>query len=68
MQPTNKLRWASRTRINENYPRGEIIGQTYRVLQQWWEEEHETLYVMSSGTAKTERSGEWRDIPIEVEE
>ena len=60
MTPTMKLRfvergtdyWAGRTE------HGDKVELRIRVLQQWWEEFEEHIYV----------GGEWRDVPFEVEE
>lgn len=67
MQPTMKLRWKLEPSSASNDPQV-LNGYGDRlVLQQWWEEEYETLYITSTGTAKTEREGEWRDVPIETD-
>lgn len=80
MQPTNKLRWVYKTRIIEEYPSGVKTAQQYQVLQQWWEgekvkKEYEHLppgsLIPWDGKSELfthEPYGEWRDIPIEVEE
>ena len=70
MQPTMKLRWVYKTRIIEKYPSGVKSGQKYKVLQQWWEEQRNEI-TPPPGIQPIFRSpprGEWRDIPIEVEE
>lgn len=63
MTPTNKLRFVEReASLHPFYkavnPDGTAVSvQTYRVLQQWWEPPY-------PGSAWT---GEWRDVPLEVE-
>ena len=58
MTPTNKLRFVERTES-----RLHLTGASYwakvRILQQWWEEKESSRF---------EPSGEWRDVPLEVEE
>lgn len=72
MKPTNKLRWVERI---EHRPIGDAqssgctsfkgltIGQAHKakILQQWWE--HKSIMDMKDGVW-----GEWRDVPVEVEE
>lgn len=58
MNPTNKLRFVERVkRTGEQFehPPKELI------LQQWWENE-------PSSYEDVDFFGEWRDVPIEVEE
>lgn len=52
MTPTNLLRWVER--------RDSV--KTYRVLQQWWEEQ-EWLCDRCRWVVR----GEWRDVPLEKE-
>ena len=65
MTPTLKLRFVERK--VPMHPFYQTVGsdgqmregvQTYRVLQQWWEPHY-------PGSAM---QGEWRDVPMEVEE
>ena len=63
MIPTAKLRFVEREeKIHPFYRMVDANGnmvhavQTYRVLQQWWEED------------VGEFKGEWRDVPVETEE
>lgn len=53
MKPTNKLRWLVRSPHQQD------------VLQQWWEKNvlDKTLAEIKSGVY-----GEWRDVPVEVEQ
>ena len=60
MNPTNKLRFVERkitTPINEHVAEIKIV----KILQQWWENE-------PSRYDDVDFFGEWRDVPIEVEE
>jgi hypothetical protein len=64
MTPTNKLRFVERAvpSTGANYP-----IKTFRILQQWWEN-NMTINLgwtgdMPIGLAK----GEWRDVPVEIE-
>ena len=52
MTPTNKLRFVER----ENKI-GSMIA-TYKILQQWWAVERD---------GQITPTGEWRDVPVEVE-
>ena len=54
MTPTNKLRFVERKDFTDD-PANPVVR---RVLQQWWEPDY-------PGSAW---SGEWRDVPLEVEE
>lgn len=57
MKQTNKLRFVERTVkvfINEDT----YTTRKLRILQQWWEEDG----------GDYDGLGEWRDVPIEVEE
>jgi hypothetical protein len=63
MTPTAKLRFLER---ELTFPTGQItipdgfpvIGrQTFRVLQQWWEDKSTDVYYPDG-------NGEWRDIPL----
>ena len=67
MTPTAKLRFLER---ELTFPTGQItipdgfpvIGrQTFRVLQQWWEDKSTDVYYPDG-------NGEWRDIPLVKEE
>lgn len=64
MTPTAKLRWFRLPRdmhwevILDAHPSAlKHLDGTYRVLQQWWENEY---YAINGGI-----EGEWRDIPVE---
>lgn len=54
MTPTNKLRFVEREEHDE-YAYGRPVYKKVRVLQQWFE-------------AWPDGDGEWRDVPLEVEE
>jgi hypothetical protein len=59
MKPTNKLRFVERKMLG--FENGVGVSQTFRVLQQWWEETafaHDREIVVNS---------EWRDVPVEAE-
>jgi hypothetical protein len=67
MKPTAKLRFFEREltfptgtiTIPDGFP---VIGrQTFRVLQQWWEDKSTDVYYPDG-------NGEWRDIPLVKEE
>jgi hypothetical protein len=67
MTPTAKLRFLER---ELTFPTGQItipdgfpvVGrQTFRVLQQWWEDKSTDVYYPDG-------NGEWRDIPLVKEE
>ena len=55
MTPTNKLRFVERAvpSTGANYP-----IKTFRILQQWWAVERD---------GQITPTGEWRDVPVEVE-
>ena len=55
MTPTNKLRFVKRAipSTGANYP-----IQIVRILQQWWTVERDEQITPT---------GEWRDVPVEVE-
>ena len=78
MKPTAKLRFLER---ELTFPTGQItipdgfpvIGkQTFRVLQQWWEDPNMILTVhrvdADFNTLPPLHRGEWRDIPLVKEE
>ena len=56
MKPTNKLRFVER--IEHGY---DLEITKVKILQQWWE--HKSIMDMKDGVW-----GEWRDVPVEVEE
>ena len=56
MNPSKNLRFVER--IVPAPEHGEGIGKTVRILQQWW-----VLKVIHD-----EEIGEWRDVPLEIEE
>jgi len=67
MKPTAQLRFlereltfpTGRITIPDGFP---VIGrQTFRVLQQWWEDKSTDVYYPDG-------NGEWRDIPLVKEE
>ena len=64
MKPTNRLRFVERESRVYN---GEVFDQPFKVkiLQQWWRTPvlERTIPEIIDGNA-----GEWRDVPIEVEE
>lgn len=69
MQPTNKLRYVQRGWKNV-YSYDNMGKELNFVLQQWWEEQRNEI-TPPPGIQPIFRSparGEWRDIPIEVEE
>ena len=53
MTPTNRLRFVERPMFAPDGP------PFVRVLQQWWEPEHQEF---NAG-----KTGEWRDVPLEEE-
>ena len=70
MTPTNKLRFVERKA--PMHPFYQTVGsdgqmregvQTYRVLQQWW-----TAGPLDALSVQLGTNGEWRDVPMEVEE
>lgn len=63
MNPTNRLRFVERESYVKN---GEAFSHPfkYRVLQQWWEEPHVSIYTEDGEYV---RKGEWRDVPLEAE-
>ena len=78
MKPTAKLRFFER---ELTFPTGQItipdgfpvIGrQTFRTLQQWWEDPNIILTVhitdADGNTLPSPYKGEWRDIPLVKEE
>lgn len=78
MKPTNRLRFFERT---ETYDTGlvtmpdgaKFIGaKKVRVLQQWWEDGNVVLAVhvtdQDGNALPSPRRGEWRDVPLEVEQ
>lgn len=68
MQPTMKLRWKQfQLGSNESHAVITPLNGTNRafVLQQWWEEKKRIEGGL--GSCAYEVTGEWRDIPIEVE-
>ena len=56
MTPTNKLRFVEREERHWHDDRTYSVRRV-RILQQWWEYPD-----------KPEWPGEWRDVPVEVEE
>lgn len=59
MNPTNKLRFVERNALNIV---DAILSSTkQKILQQWWENE-------PSRYDDVDFFGEWRDVPVEVEE
>lgn len=75
MIPTAKLRFVEREeKIHPFYRMVDANGnmvhavQTYRVLQQWWEEDVGINLVYDGGVQISEFKGEWRDVPVETEE
>ena len=68
MTPTNKLRFVERTvPMHPFYKTTDAQGnlvqatQTYRVLQQWWEDNSHDIHWTNGAP------GEWRDVPLEEE-
>jgi L-rhamnose mutarotase len=59
MTPTTRFRYIERQDFTEDVAN----PRTIRILQQWWEPERNTIDMV---TGKTQ--GEWRDVPLEVEE
>jgi hypothetical protein len=57
MTPTPRLRFVERQHGYKSMSSGEFIGNTIRVLQQWY------AYDIDYPTEK----GEWRDVPLEKE-
>jgi hypothetical protein len=66
MKATNKLRFVERSQ--PHYP-GSNTGQIVRILQQWWETSSMGTMSMGFGDPMPlgEVTGEWRDVPVEVE-
>jgi hypothetical protein len=67
MKPTNRLRFIESHCYTKN---GEVFYQPYKekILQQWWAP-FNTQYDGSYDSYEMELpGGEWRDVPIEVEE
>lgn len=69
MTPTPKLRFVERTVPMHPFyktmdAQGNLVQSvhTYRVLQQWWEDNSTDVYWVNGAP------GEWRDIPLEKEE
>ena len=58
MTPTNRLRFVERTESRQG-PEGGSYWAKVRILQQWWEPEYQEF---NAG-----KTGEWRDVPLEVE-
>jgi hypothetical protein len=58
MTPTPKLRFVERTVFVFV-----CTPKTVRILQQWWDAEHN---IIDRAAGKTH--GEWRDVPIEKEQ
>ena len=56
MKPTNKLRFVRRTETHTPVGGTEQTREV-TMLQQWW----------SDGWGPLEGTGEWRDVPLEVE-
>ena len=56
MTPTNKLRWIGR--VTTTYANGVEFHSDNKVLQQWWAMERD---------GQITPTGEWRDVPVEVE-
>ena len=69
MIPTNKLRFVEKT-VSEWHSPGFIATKTIHVLQQWWETaSHGTVNLGWGGEIAIGKvTGEWRDVPLEVEE
>jgi len=57
MTPTNRLRFLERV-----VPVDDEIARTERVLQQWWEDRSTDVHWVDGNP------GEWRDVPMEIEE
>ena len=57
MTPTVKLRFVERVVPAPEH--GEGIGKQVRILQQWWAMERD---------GQVTPTGEWRDVPLEVEQ
>jgi hypothetical protein len=71
MKATNKLRFVERDSYSKN---GEHFTHPHkvRILQQWWEDSYVTLSVhvtdKDGNVLPSPSRGEWRDVPVEVEE
>ena len=59
MTPTTRFRYIERQDFTEDAAN----PRTIRILQQWWEPERNIIDIVAGKT-----QGEWRDIPLEVEE
>ena len=63
MTPTPKLRFVERIIQFQIEPMSNTtMGETVRILQQWWEPERNIIDMVAGKT-----QGEWRDIPLEEE-
>jgi len=75
MTPTSKLRFVKRSVPlhpfhKEVDAQGNLVQttQTYRVLQQWWEQSGMTMNMGWGGEMPIgEAKGEWRDVSLEAE-
>jgi hypothetical protein len=67
MKATNKLRFVERYVPAPEH--GEDILKKVRILQQWWETSSMGTMSMGFGDPMPlgEVTGEWRDVPVEVE-
>ena len=64
MTPTTRFRYIERViQIPVEHMSNTTRGKFVRILQQWWEPERNIIDMVAGKT-----QGEWRDIPLEVEE